>query len=376
MKQTLYDWIFYHFRARWHAAQVDAIGFFCTAIIEARSLVIAKVGQAGADNTGILPRHGIKRSNRLLKNEHFTRDQMNESSMSNFIRYVHRRKSVTLVIDWTQKNKYMLLSISLHTEDGRTLPIAWDGYVKEELGECDSQNKIEESLLAKVLLSLPQHMKVLVLGDRGFHRPEFIRFIRSFGNNVDYIIRIPTGNYMIVKGKRILISNDLLSKGNAKNFGMIEYTNERRLPTRCVAVWDNESRDPWILATSINRVAPWTIAKLYANRMSIEAMFKSMKNEVSGLSLKKARLRHIDRWLVLCFLTTLLLQFFWETAQAITDDEREYLDGIFSLARHRKRYGSRKYSFSIYYLMLLLAPRDYIKMVLRNGRIILSVNFP
>lgn len=376
MKQTLYDWIFHHFRARWHAAQVDAICFFCTAIIEARSLVIAKVGHAGADNTGILPRHGIKRSNRLLKNEHFTRELMNESSMANFIRYVNRRKSITIVIDWTQKHLFMLLSISLVTDDGRTVPIVWDGYVKGALGECDSQNKIEEALLAKVLHSLPHQMKVLVLGDRGFHRPEFIKYIRSFGNNIDYIIRIQTGDYMILKGKEIQISNDLLSKGSARNFGMIEYTKERRFPTRCVAVWEEQSRDPWILATSINRVATWTIAKLYANRMGIEAMFKSMKNEVSGLSLKKARLRHIDRWLVLCFLTTLLLQFFWETAQAMTDDEREYLDGIFSLARHRKRYGSRKYSFSIYYLMLLLAPRDYIKMMLRDGRIILSVNSP
>jgi hypothetical protein len=373
MKRTLHEWIFHHLASRWHAAQLEAISFFCSAVIDARSLVIAKVGHAGANDTGILPRHGIKRSNRLLKNEHFTREQMNESSIDNFIRYIRHRKSIALVIDWTQKNLFMLLSISLATDDGRTVPIVWDGYLKGALGECDSQNKIEEELLTKVLMSLPHRMKVLVLGDRGFHRPEFLKFIRSFGKNVDFIIRVPAGDFILAKGKEILLDDTIVAKGGSKNFGTVLYTKERRLPARCVAVWDEQSREPWILLTSLKNVASRTIAELYAQRMSIEAMFKSMKNEVSGLSLKKARLRHIERWLVLCFLATVLLQYFWEISQSMTQEDREYLDCMFTLARHRRRYGRRKYSYSIYYLMLLVALRDEVSMELRRDRILISV---
>jgi hypothetical protein len=268
----------------------------------------------------------------------------------------------------------MMLSISLGTDDGRTIPIVWDGYAKGELAECESQNKIEERLMTKVLMSLPRKMKVLVLGDRGFHRPEFLKFLGSFGKNIDYIVRIPTGDFIIARGKEIELTGELIAKGTSKNFGTVEYTKVRRLPARCVAVWDENSREAWILLTNIKNTSSRGIAALYARRMSIEAMFKSMKNEVSGFSLKHARLRHIQRWLVLCFLATLLLQYFWEITQALTRDDRERLDGMFTLARHRRRYGHRRRSYSMYYLLLLTSSREDVGISLHHGRIFAWLN--
>ena len=51
------------------------------------------------------------------------------------------------------------------------------------------------------------------------------------------------------------------------------------------------------------------IAQLYCMRWEIETMFKSMKNDVLGMQIKFAKLRHIERWLRYLFLVTVLFQF-------------------------------------------------------------------
>ena len=369
MERCFRNWVYHHLGEQWHWRQKDTISFFDVGVLRAGSFVTAKAGQAGVRSTGTLPRHGVKRANRMLKNPRFTKAKMHQASISNFIRLTKNRKTVVLVIDWTEIAGAHLLCISFVTDSGRTVPIVWDGYRKGEMPACQSQNKVEESLIFKVLTAIPFTTKVVVLADRGFDRAKFADFLGNFGPNVFYVIRASKDAYIHWRGTRILLSDDLVAQGDWKNYGWVRYSDEHQIRVRFCAAWDDEMKSPWLLITNMPDVSVKSIVSLYGKRMTIEEMFKSMKNEVVGLSLKCVRIKAIDRWLVLCFVITLLLQFIWEAAQSCGDRMLQKAGESYSLARHKVMQGTRQRSFSVYYLMILLAKDGAISAQFYQGRL-------
>lgn len=342
----------------------EAITFFLAGVLEAGSLVIAKAGQSGVRGTSTDPRNGIKRLNRLFKNKHLTQDVTDEILLRHFKHIIRFRKSIILALDWTEKKGIMLLSISLVTDEGRTIPVLWDGYKKRELDETESQNKIEERLVAKVLRAVSRKTQVTIIADRGFDRANFLAFIESFGRNMKYIIRASSDAYAYWRGRELKLGIALATLGKCKNYGIVEYTKEHRLRTRLIIKWEEGMKDPWMLLTNIRNVQSETIVQCYARRMTIEEMFKTIKNETVGLNLKSVRLRDISRWKVFVFAVTLLLNYLWAIALSMPVEVMNRFHDSYTLARHKAKYGKRRKSFSALYLIILL---------LRDARLSVSV---
>lgn len=373
MEACFRDWIYHHLNEEWHWRQKDAIAFFDTGALRAGSFITARAGQAGVRGTGTLPRHGVKRVNRMLKNTRYTKIKMHDASIQNIIRLVKNRKRIILAIDWTEKDGIHLLCISLVTDAGRAVPVVWDGYREREIPACSSQNKIEEELIAKVIRAVPEEIEIVVLADRGFDRAKLAEFLGEMGKHVFYVIRASADAYITWRGKSILIQKDMIAMGEFKNYGWVKYSDEHQVRLRFCAAYDEGMKEPWLLITNIADAQVETIVSLYGMRMTIEEMFKSMKNEVMGFSLRQVRLKDIARWLVLCFIVSLLLQFLWEITLLCGKRKLEKAGESYSLARHRKVNRIRAKSYSFYYLMLLLYRDATIYARLQQGRLYVEI---
>ena len=372
MKENLALWIGARLEA-WHGAQRNAIVFFLAAVLRVETFVIAKVGQCGTAGTDTLPRHGIKRANRLLANKRISTELMCDTSLNNFKSYIKNRKTVTLVIDWTTlKEKYNICCVSYGTKYKRCVPVLSSGYKKCEMDETESQNKIEIDLLTKILMAIPPSKTVTIIADRGFDRADLARFLMSFNKNIRFVIRVKQDKIVVWRNKEIEVSADMIQKGEKKNYGWVYYTKTHHLKVRFAVIWDINMESPWFLITNIPDVGIQHLANIYARRWDIETMFKSMKNEQSGFELKYVRLRHIERWVRLFFFVTLLFQFLWEISEKYRDDID--VDKAFTNARHRK--GTRQYNkrnYSIYYISILLIRCEKIRLENRNGRIRITI---
>ena len=112
-----------------------------------------------------------------------------------------------LVMDWTTlQENFLLLSISLVTKKGRTIPIAYDGYKQGELGEGRRQSSIEVDLIKKNIgaIPMPSRKRITVVADRGFDRPDLAELLISL--KVNFVIRVWSGEYITVEGKEIEIA--------------------------------------------------------------------------------------------------------------------------------------------------------------------------
>jgi len=171
----------------------------------------------------------------------------------------------------------MLLSISLITKKGRTIPIAYDGYKQGELGEGRSQSSIEEDLLKKIIETIPMQSRkrITVVADRGFDRPDLAELLISL--KVNFVIRVCSGKYITVEGREIEIAKKIISKGESYDFGNVIYTKSRKVELRFIACWDKKMKDPWFIITNLSSHTVKDILHEYSLRWEIESMFKSKK---------------------------------------------------------------------------------------------------
>ena len=111
----------------WHKFQKNGIAFFLYGALKAQTLIPAVAGRNGVMGK-VLEKNGIKRLFRLYSNHRITSAKMFEFYSNRLLQYTAKVKKLRLVIDWTTlKENFMLLSISLITKRGRTIPIAYDG---------------------------------------------------------------------------------------------------------------------------------------------------------------------------------------------------------------------------------------------------------
>lgn len=333
------------FGRTWHKFQKNGIVFFLYGALKAQSLIPAVAGRNGVLGK-VLEKNGIKRLFRLYSNEKITDEKMIDFYQNRFLQYAAKIKKLKLAMDWTTLHEnFMLLSISLITKKGRTIPIAYDGYKLGGLGFGRSQSTIEENLLKKIIKTLPlqSRKRITIIADRGFDRPELAELLISL--KVNFVIRVCSGKYITTEGKEVVIAKKMISKGESVDFGNIIYTKSRPVELRFIASWDKGMKDPWFIITNICSEKVKDILHKYGLRWEIESMFKSKKNAQVGLSWKHAKLKTIDRWLRFAFLITILFQFLADIGTLCDDD-------ISIIKRYTPVANPKRRIFSIYNLAL------------------------
>lgn len=324
----------------------NALFFFLKCALRAKTLVPTKVGQK---TTTAKARNGVKRVQRLLTNTFFTIELIEDIYCSLIAKLIPENSDVLLAVDWTIiKEKFCFLSVSWIINSGRSIPLYFAGYKKEELGICNSQNSIEQRSIAKVIAALSHVTNITITADRGFDSPDMLTFLMN--NRVTFIIRSKTERYITLQnGSKLRLTHNFIKRGTQKKYRNIEYTRSNPVRVNLYAKWQPDQKESWILLSNRD-MSIEKITSIYARRWEIEEMFKSLKNQDVGFNIKTVKLRDLDRWLRFLFLATILFQFLGMLGRSVRKIAK--IEQRYSLSSKTPK--NQKWIYSIYSIAMLV----------------------
>jgi len=298
-----------------HAVRVRAVTALVDGIIQGGRLIPATIGRG---LPGALPKHGIKRVDRLLGNPKMVGDRL-FFFVAVAQRLLRGCTRPVILVDWTQAGAHVALVAAVPI-GGRALPIYVEVHPLKKLGNA----AVEERFLCVLKAIIPTECRSVIVSDAGFKGP-FFQAVLDRG--WDFLGRI-RGTTKAVSSVGETISKEQfyerasITPVELGSFGLFV---QQQIPCRLVLVRkrrrpgrkrpapackeEREMRqaalDPWLLATSMSEGDAASIVGIYARRMQIEETFRDAKNHRFGWSLGDVRLSTPQRTEVLLTLAAL-----------------------------------------------------------------------
>lgn len=273
-----------------HSARVASLANGVVGVMLAARLSIHAIGHAYAALAHIQPKSAIKQVDRLLSNAGMDLDTL----LGAWVRHVvGEHPSVIVAIDWTEfaKDDHTTLCAYMITTHGRALPLAWRTLKKSELK--GKQTETEEALIKKLHEWLPPQVGITVLADRGFGRAELYRLLDSL--HWDYVIRFRQIVKVEHEGETVSAVDLVAPAGRAQMFHTVNVTSKRVEVPAIVTVKAKAMKEPWCLATSLSKLTPREVVKLYGRRFTIEEAFRDTKDLHFGMGLSATHIRSAER---------------------------------------------------------------------------------
>jgi hypothetical protein len=265
-----------------HAARVESLANAVVGITHVAVLAIHAIGQAYAQVAGITAKSGVKQIDRLLSNSNLVMDR----ALKTWVAFVVGvRTQVVIALDWTEfdDDKHSTLAAYLVTHHGRATPLAWVTHPKRSLK--NNQKRFERELLEKLHEWIDPAVEITLLADRGFGDQKLYRYLDELG--WWYVIRF-RGNIMVTaaNGERKTAHDWVGPMGRARRLLKAKVTADEFEVAAVVVVWDRKMKEPWCLATSLDKHTASQVVKLYGKRFSIEETFRDQKDQHFGMGLK------------------------------------------------------------------------------------------
>jgi hypothetical protein len=300
-----------------HAVRVAAVTALVEGIIRAGRLTPATIGRVLPGEA--LPKHGIKRVDRLLGNPKMVGDRL-----FFFLAIAHRllrgcRRPVILV-DWTQAAGQHVALVAAVPIGGRALPIYIEAHPLKKLGNA----AVEKRFLCTLKAIIPRECHSVIVSDAGFKGP-FFQAVLDQG--WDFVGRIRGTTKAISSVGEVISKEQFYARASITptELGPHGLFVKQRIPCRLIVVRkrrrpgrkrpppackeEREMRqaalDPWLLATSLPDGDAASIVGIYTRRMQIEETFRDTKNHRFGWSLGDVRLSTPERTAVLLTLAAL-----------------------------------------------------------------------
>lgn len=262
------------------------------ALTVCRSLCLAEIARCFETETAF--RHNLKRVFRYADNERISQQSSKEVVAGRLINQLRHRLEIKpdqyleIIIDWTSVNRFQMLS-ALVPLDGRAVPILQWTVKKWEFRR--SQNTFEEQFIQSLRRSIPRHLKVIIVADRGFQRADFLTFVRGLG--FSFVIRVKGDAWVEMSGYSGKLRDYKLSVGQTFKESRVVYHKTKRMQMKIVL---NCARIEgkvcsWLLATDLGLTAK-QIVKIYQRRMWCEESFRDQKQE---FKLEKVRVEEARR---------------------------------------------------------------------------------
>lgn len=276
-----------------------------------KSLTLTGLGRSMQSKAQV--KHSIKRMDRLLGNKklHKDIDRLYKVLAGHLLLKIKRP---IILIDWSQlgdNDKYYIITASI-PYGGRSLSIYQEVHPKSLYNTTPTNT----GFLIHLKQIIPAECTPIIITDAGtsFRCPWFKQVEKL---KWDYVGRIRAGEkfcirynnrwlvckelYSLAKKKASFLGNCMLTKrskftcelvlakrklkgrvGKSRCHNSIHESNDRKASRR--------SRDPWLLATSLNPIkfSADAIISMYKQRMQIEELFRDIKNQRLGFGLKKS----------------------------------------------------------------------------------------
>jgi len=148
-----------------HAVRVAAVTALVEGIVRGGRLSPATIGRV---LPGALPKHGIKRVDRLLGNPKMVGDRL-----FFFLAIAHRLlrgcPRPVILVDWTQAGGRHVALVAAVPIGGRALPIYIEAHPLKKLGNA----AVEERFLCTLKAIVPPECRSVIVSDAGFKGPFF-----------------------------------------------------------------------------------------------------------------------------------------------------------------------------------------------------------
>ena len=300
-----------------HAVRVMAVTALVEGIIRGGRLSPATIGRVLSG--GALPKHGIKRVDRLLGNPKMVGDRL-----FFFLAIAHRLlrgcARPVILVDWTQAGGQHVALVAAVPIGGRALPIYIEVHPLKKLGNAT----VEERFLCALKAIVPTECRSVIVSDAGFKGP-FFQAVLDQG--WDFLGRVRGTTKAVSSVGETISKEQFYARASTTpiEIGSFGLFVKQQIPCRLVLVRkrrrpgrkrpppackeEREMRlaalDPWLLATSMSDGDAASVVGIYARRMQIEETFRDTKNHRFGWSLGDVRLSTPQRTAVLLTLAAL-----------------------------------------------------------------------
>jgi len=300
-----------------HAVRLGTVVKLVEGIIRGGRLSPATIGRSLRGSA--LPKHEIKRVDRLLGNPKMSGDRR---LLFHAIarRLLSGAERPVILVDWTQACGTHVALVAAVPIGGRALPIYSEVHPLKKLGNVGVETRFLRALKAIV----PPECKCLVVTDAGFKGPFFSKVVDS---GWDFLGRVRGTTKAISTTGETISKEQFYARASTTpvELGAFGLFVKQRIPCRLMLVRKRrrpgpkrpppackEQRelrqsalDPWLLATSLFDGDAAAVVRLYAKRMQIEETFRDAKNHRFGWSLGTVRLSTPERAAVLLALAAL-----------------------------------------------------------------------
>ena len=315
-----------------HTARRNALIAVVSAAIAERRLTVTGLGRA--INSDAKEKHCIKRSDRLIGNEHLYHE-FHDVYHSFSLMIMGAVQRPVILVDWSDLDSYKrhyLLRASVAV-DGRALSLY------EEVHGLDTKEKPEthRAFLNKLKTMLPVGCQPIVVTDAGFRTPWF-KLVDKLG--WDWVGRLRNRNLVRVNENTAWFSCKTLYKrasSSPKYLGSMQLT--RNTPIHCQFVvykskpmgrskitcegkrarsahseqCAKREREPWLLVTSLlvtSKLAK-KVVSIYSTRMQIEEAFRDTKSIRYGIGFELNLTRSAERLQILLLVAMVATFVLW-----------------------------------------------------------------
>ena len=285
-------------------SQAKTLAILVSAAMRVQRVSLANIGRAMEGST----KHQIKRCWRFCANDRVETADAMRGIVAKLLK--KRKKKLLIAVDWVDIKGFQTLVASAVLK-GRAVPIAWASTTNHVYDGHRSRNAFEESLLLVLREMIPQHIKVVILADRGFGRTALATFCQAQG--FGYVIRIQPSVTVRLQGFHGKLLDYPVKKGIAKVLKRVSYRSDGAVTQNIVVRWPRnlpQKRDEcWFLMTDQPGSA-YQLCRLYGRRMPIEQLFRDDKSKRNGWSLRDTKITkpdRLDRLLLILAIAYLLL---------------------------------------------------------------------
>ena len=272
-------------------------------------------------------KHRLKRFWRFLSNPRVKPERLRSFWVSWCIRKFTHGKYVSAAVDWTALPGNIQCLMIAVPYAGRAIPLIWQIIPFSAIK--DSQNRIEERLIARLNNLLPNGKKLMLTADRGFGRASFIKFLKA--KKILFAVRVKSKVWIKIRTSRrsILLQSLYLKPNTPYWFARITFREDEvvtgvNLAAVTVPPKPGENPDPWFLVTNL-RSAGTTISA-YRKRFDIEEWFKDCKHQLGITNLQTTNLKRVRKLVLIACVSYTLVALIGKPAKKI----KEVVDALIS----------------------------------------------
>lgn len=294
--------------------QVENLALGIFGLVMSQSGLMSKIAREFTGEK--IYKHQLKRFWRFLSNPRVKPERLMEFWVGFCLRKFCPGKSVIVALDWTTlpgNIQCLMLAIPFA---GRAIPLLWQMLTYSEIK--DSQNRIEERLVAKIIHLIPGNKRLVLVADRGFGRASLVQYLLK--KQVDFVLRVK-GDVRVKpkKGKAVLLreSGKSLSPDTPSFLADVSYRDDGVVPKINLAVVvATGSDDPWFLVTNLKSCSQ-TIG-CYQLRFDIEEWFKDVKHQLGIADVQTRNLMRVRRIMFVAAISYVILMLVGNVAHRLS----------------------------------------------------------